>query len=247
MTKRNPKQEGSSLWDCIPQTGPCPNNCNQCFYNRPGAFYVPLDKPTIPSPEEVGNGIVRMNCGHDSNIQKDLVIETAKQYKNFFFNTSIPRFDFPGPVVWTANPKEEQYIIIPELPPNLMFVRLRVSTTNLEHIKEVVCKWTRSGIQIVLTFMAYYDVIPKHDICDNNILYRKVGGVLTPIYQWRVRHINSYWCPTKEFMSYVLKGMKKIGGRLVTMCGTLGSAYCKDCGNCEIYYWRTMKHLDEIK
>ena len=108
MTKRNPKQEGTPFFDCIPQIGPCPIGCNQCFYNRPGAYYVPIDQPHIPTPEEVGDGIVRMNCGNDSNNQRDRVVETAKQYQRYFFNTSIPRFDFPGPVVLTANPKEEQ-------------------------------------------------------------------------------------------------------------------------------------------
>ena len=68
-TVRNPKQEGTPFWDCIPQTGPCPMQCNQCFYNRPGAYYVPIDKPHVPTPEEVGDGIVRMNCGHDCNNQ----------------------------------------------------------------------------------------------------------------------------------------------------------------------------------
>ena len=46
-----------------------------------------------------------MNCGNDSNNQRELVIETAQRYKRFFFNTPIPRFDFPGPVVLTANPQ----------------------------------------------------------------------------------------------------------------------------------------------
>jgi hypothetical protein len=108
MAKRNPKQEGSNLFDCRPQVGVCPNNCNQCFYNRPNAFYNNIDQPSIPSPEKVDTGIVRMNCGHDSNIERDLVIETSKQYKEVFFNTSIPNLDFPGPVVLTANPKEEE-------------------------------------------------------------------------------------------------------------------------------------------
>ena len=57
-TKRNPKQEGTPFFDCIPQIGPCPIGCNQCFYNRPGAYYVPIDKPHVPTPEEVSDGIV---------------------------------------------------------------------------------------------------------------------------------------------------------------------------------------------
>ena len=89
MTKRNPKQIGSPLYDCIPQAGKCPIGCNQCFFNRPGAFYT--ETPSIPEPDEIEpGGVVRMNCGHDSNLHRDLVISTAFQYEDAFFNTSIP-------------------------------------------------------------------------------------------------------------------------------------------------------------
>ena len=169
-TIRNPKQEGTPFWDCIPQVGPCLIGCGQCFYNRPGAYYVPIDKPHVPTPEEVGDGIVRMNCGNDSNNQRDLVIETAKKYQRFFFNTSIPRFDFPGPVVLTANPKEEQEgsYAMPNWhgddwhapAPNLMFVRLRTSATNLRLVDRAVAAWTAAKVPVVITFMAYYDHEP---------------------------------------------------------------------------------------
>lgn len=225
MTKRNPKQEGSNLFDCKPQVGKCPLDCNQCFYNRPNAFYVSIDEPNIPTPAEVGDGIVRMNCGHDSNIQRDLVIETAQQYKKVFFNTSIPRFDFPGPVVFTANPKEEESPIL-KTSNNLMFVRLRISSTNLWAIKYAISVYAECWhVPVVLTFMAYYEEPPsKKD------------------YVWRIRHINSYWCAKRDFMKSV---MDRFGGRLVTMCGTLDSNWCRDCRNCETYYWQTMKHLQE--
>jgi hypothetical protein len=34
MTVRNPKQDGSVLYDCIPQVGPCPNgrNCETHYW-----------------------------------------------------------------------------------------------------------------------------------------------------------------------------------------------------------------------
>jgi len=86
---QNPKMEGSNIWDCRPQVGKCPNDCNQCFYNREGAFYCDINEPYIPDPEQVGDGIVRFNSGHDSNLQRDLVIEVSKRYKKCFFNTSI--------------------------------------------------------------------------------------------------------------------------------------------------------------
>jgi len=240
-TTRNPKQEGTPFFDCIPQIGPCPINCNQCFYNRPGAYYVPIDKPHVPTPEEVGDGIVRMNCGNDSNNQRDLAIEAAQKYKRFFFNTSIPRFDFPAPVVLTANPKEEHPAALPcwhgetwyAPAENLMFVRLRTSATNLALVDQAVAAWTAAQVPVVITFMAYYDGEPPEVPAE--------VGFMHPAYEWRVRHINSYWCPTKQFMRFVMQRYR--GNRLVSMCSSIDSAYCRDCRNCETYYLQTMKRL----
>ena len=241
--RRNPKQDGTNYFDCIPQTGPCPIGCNQCFFNRPGAYYVPIDQlPLVPAPENVGDGIVRMNCGNDSNNQRDLVIETAKQYQRYFFNTSIPRFDFPGPVVLTANPKEEDeshyawpvwhndtwYSPVP----NLMFVRLRASATNLGLVDKAVAAWTAAQVPVVITFMAYYDHEPH---VPPDLIFKG------QCYEWRVRHINSYWCPTKEFMRRVMSRYAQ--NRLVSMCSSINSAYCRDCRNCETHYLQTIKHL----
>jgi len=263
-TLRDPKQEGTNLWDCIPQRGPCPMNCNQCYYNRtttcPNCHGAGADKgcrickdigvlpayyadwePLIPTPQEVGDGIVRMNCGHDSNIQRDLIIKTAQLYKHVFFNTSIARFGFPGLVVFTANPDEESPVSNPYRLglgvydiDQLMFVRLRVSASNLELIEEGVRIWTDKDIEIpvVLTFMAYYDIPPQDPNGDRP-------------YIWKIRHINSYWCATPEFVRKVLRRMKRVNDRLVTMCGTPESNYCRDCRNCESYYWQTIKRLKE--
>jgi len=246
----NPKYQDTVIHDCIPQSGKCWMECNQCFFNRPGAYYT--ETPSIPTVEEVGDGIVRMNGGHDSNLEKDLVIKTAKQYKDVFFNTSIPSFDFPGPVVFTANRKEEErpvmpgdnagynggiwregYWARPEFK-NLMFIRLRVSATNLGWIKNAVKEWTGclGNVPVVLTFMAYYDHEPTitPDIPIN------------PCYEWRVRHLNSYWCPTKEFMRCVMDIFKD--NRLVSLCGSIQDGpWCKGCRNCETYYLQAKKRL----
>ena len=223
MTKRNPKQEGSNLFDCKPQSGLCPNNCNQCFYNRPGAFYVDVDKPHMPTVEEVGDSIMRVNCGHDSNIEREKVIKETEIYSKRFFNTSIPEFDFPAPVVFTANPQEEESAMKINRPNNLMFIRLRVSSTNLQFIKAAVYYYCTRHVPIVLTFMAYYDKKP-----DDN-------------YTYQVRHVNSYWCPEPHFVRHVVSDMKQIGGRAVSACGQ----WCWDCRNCETYYYQTIKHMRE--
>jgi hypothetical protein len=237
QTKRNPKQEGTVLYDCVPQIGPCPIGCNQCFYNRPGAFYLPIDRPSLPSTEEVGEGICRINCGNDSNNQREKVIDAALAYKNFFFNTSVMRLDFPGPVVLTVNPREEANFHHPptDVPQNLMFVRVRTSATNLPLVDQAVKEWTSVQVAVVLTFMAYYDHEPlvSEDVQEN------FGQ---PCYEWRVRHINSYHCCTQSFMRWVLS--RYTSNRLVSMCGSIASGYCKDCRNCETYYLQTMKRLN---
>lgn len=240
--KRNPKQAGTNFWDCIVQTGTCPMDCNQCFYNRPGAYYVPLDEmPLLPDPKEVGDGIVRMNCGHDSNVEPEKVIAVASQYKHAFFNTSIPKLGhFPGPVVLTANPREEERPIMVAPPPdNLMYVRLRVSGTNLDWIDMAVDHYTGWRVPVVITMMAYYDQEPRVDENEVNM----PGGDLTTAqcYEWKVRHINSYWCPTPALMRAVMD--RYVNNRLVTLCGGLNSYYCRDCRNCETYYLQTQKRL----
>lgn len=216
--------------------------CLDCFFNRPGAYYVPISElPLILDPEEVGDGIVRMNCGHDSNIEREKVIEAAARYKHAFFNTSIPKLDFPGPVVLTANPSEERRAHLLATPPkNLMYVRLRTSATNLHLIDEAVRHYADDWYTpVVITFMAYYTERPK--VNENEV--NEFGANLTAeqCYEWKVRHINSYWCATTAFMRVVMD--RYLDNRLVTMCGSIESGYCRDCCNCGTYYLQTQKRL----
>ncbi|GAG07979.1 unnamed protein product, partial [marine sediment metagenome] len=215
--------------------------CNQCFYNRPKAFYLPIGQRHFPTLEEVGDGIVRVNSGHDSNIDRHYVIRTTEQYPKRFFNTSIPRFNFPAPVVFTANPNEEEKPILPhdfvyhetseyEFD-DVMFVRLRVSSTNLHYIIMAAEQWGIEHVPVVLTFMRYYvkDVFAKQN--DNFYNYRKYI-------------INPSWCPTEEFMRLTLQIVSQFNPR-IEMCGTPTSSFCKDCLNCEKYYRITKRRMNE--
>jgi hypothetical protein len=242
-TPRNPKFEGTQTIDCKPQKGLCPLDCNQCFYNRPNAFYVDPNEPIMPTLEEVGDGIVRVNSGHDSNIDRNMVIESTKQYLKKFYNTSIPKFDFPAPVVFTANRCEEKPATLPGdcgIPNNLMFVRLRISPTNLSLIDIATKEWTKVGIPVVLTFIAYYTIDPR-------CFKWKIPLDKNKCYEWRIRTLNPYYCATPLFMNYVLQREKAIGEELVNMCGTLKTNKCKDCGNCETYYNLAVKHMKEME
>jgi len=216
---KNPKLVGSNLIDCIPQTGQCPNNCKECFYNADG-FYRTKAQPLIPTIEEAKDKIVRVNSGHDSNIQKELVLEVTKIYKHKFYNTSIPNFDFPAPVVFTCNPKDATWI--KALSGNLMMVRFRVSVWNIDMCDKAVKWYTSLGIPFVLTFMRYTD---RSAICDE-------------YYEYKKSILNSYYKIRSEFK--MLIEQRYTDNDLVGTCGG-ETGYCKDCRLCEINYYRVIK------
>jgi hypothetical protein len=115
-----------------------------------------------------------------------------------------------------------------------MFVRLRTSATNLPLVDKAVYRWTTAEVPVVITFMAYYDHLPT-------VPEEVATAIGDPCYEWKVRHINSYYCPTEAFMQYV---MSRYGRhRLVSMCSSMKSSYCRACRNCETHYLQTMKRL----
>lgn len=238
---RNPKQEGSNIFSCRVQTGICPIRCNQCYYNRDNgaAFYCDIDEPHIPDPDTLpDNAIVRFNDGHDSSIELDKVIAQAAKYKNVFYNTSrILRLDkIPAPVVLTVNPNERTSGYIPSSIraddlKKIMYARIRITPLFLDKGLHDVWHWTNAGIPVVLTFMAYFDgaQIESHK----------------HLYEFKVRHINSYYCLLPEMMDNITQ-CAKLGSanpELVYTCGTRESNLCKDCLNCETLYlrWKAMQ------
>lgn len=228
MSDKNPKLEGSNIIDCIPQTGECLNKCSECFYNG-GRFFRSLDKPMLPSKKESEGKIVRVNSGHDSNLEKEKVLLLTRCYKQKFFNTSIPNFDFPAPVVFTANRQcQQNKVNLVQTTPNLMFVRARVMPWNLEEVKKIVNHyWKKHKITVVLTFMRFYngDLIPTE--------YKED-------YEWKEHILNSYWCPKTEM---IISVMKEFNGQGVLMCGAVYSSLCADCRNCELLYWECVRKM----
>lgn len=231
---QNPKLFGSEIIDCIPQTGHCPNKCTGCFYNN--GFYRPLDKPQVPTVEEVGDRIVRVNSGHDSNIDKGLVLKTTEKYEKKFYNTSIGDFDFPGPVIFTANPDEDKrittsYAFFDKDFYNLMAVRVRVNTWNLHVCDIAINRFTEDGIPILLTFMRYP-------------LYEQVKEIDN--YEFHKHIINSYYCIKEEAFNKIVA--RYADNELVQVCGKkYGNSYCKNCNHCEENYYRAMAKKKEGK
>jgi hypothetical protein len=229
MYIENPKTRGSGILCAIPQTGTCPVKCSDCFFQSGRSYLEPLQDnlPNLPSREQACGKIVRMNDGNDSNIQKETVLEAAKQYKDVFFNTSVPKLDFPGPVVLTVNPAGitdvKAHLIYP-VPINLMFVRFRTNMWNQKLCDEVIMFYTPQEIPVVLTFMAYYtlDVPEEYKHC----------------YEFKKRTLNSYWVLKEEYWNQIIN--KYQNDRLVYTCGKTSSAYsCSHCGNCIREYFNT--------
>lgn len=231
----NPKTKGSGVLCAIPQKGECPMKCKDCFFQSGRSFLEPLadNLPNLPSVEQAEGMVVRMNDGNDSNVQRSVVLEAASKYKEVFFNTSIPHLDFPGPVVLTINPgntTDTHFHTFKKFESltNLMFVRFRANTWNVELLKQAVAYYTPLGIPVILTFMAYYgEEIPEEH--KENYTFRK-------------RTLNSYNVITAEAADQIMKPYKD--NNMVYMCGKdVNTFSCKRCGNCLREYYATKERM----
>lgn len=236
--KENPKTKGSGIWCCIPQTGKCPNMCDDCFFQSGRSFLEPLEENLPNIPDDVKNRVVRVNDGNDSNINRELVMETVKDFPMKFYNTAIPEiFQFDAPVVLTINPSkmtDHHWHRLALIPKNLMFVRIRINTWNLETVVQpAIAYYTEKRVPIVLTFMAYYDLTVPEEHQD--------------FYIFKKRTINSYWVIKtyrwKEIMD------KYWENDMVYSCskieGEKASRDCARCGNCLREYFATKERMRE--
>lgn len=233
--KFNPKTENSGMITCIPQEGICSQMCKDCYFQSGRSYLEPLEDnlPNIPSKEQAKGRIVRMNDGNDSNLNRDLVIQVALTFDDFFFNTSINRelSTFPGPVVLTLNPAkmtDKEWYKIENTPKNLMHVRIRSNLWNIEDvIKPAIDYYTRKEIPIILTFMRYYHI-------NINEKYKKY-------YIWKKKILNSYWCLRSEEENKVMTLFTD--NSFVYKCGYKNDYRCSRCGNCIREYYNTKERL----
>lgn len=233
--RENPKTAGSGIICCIPQTGICSNKCPDCFFQSGRSYLEPLAEnlPNMPPVEMTIGKVVRVNDGNDSNIDRDLVIESTKPYKDKFYNTAIPQLNFPAPVVLTINPKDmtdTDFYKIDPIPKNLMFVRFRTNEWNYELRNKAVAYYSQREVPIVLTFMAYFkESLPRH-----------VEG-----YIFRKRTLNYYWAICTEMWREIMDQHKN--NKWVYSCGRiegeLGDPHCRFCWNCLRDYFNCMERL----
>ncbi len=238
MWKWNPKTKGSGIVTCIPQKGRCPNNCSDCFFQSGRSYLEPLEEnlPHIPTTESK-NRIVRINDGNDSNVNRPRVEMVAQRFDKYFFNTAIPKAlgGFSAPIVLTVNPAnltDNDFVKLEEIPPNLMFVRIRTCVWNLGKVVTPAVEYYSSReVPIVLTFMAYFtNQIPTAYELD---------------YIFRKRTLNSYWAITTGAWRAVMKCFED--NVWVYSCGKIegekGNTKCSRCGNCIREYYNAMERL----
>lgn len=242
MYKENPKTKGSGVVTCIPQTGTCPNKCEDCFFQSGRSYLEPLDENLPNFPENLfWHQVVRVNDGNDSNVKRNLVMKTVADVPMKFYNTAIPKNldEFIEPVVLTVNPGKmtDKDFYAVEAPTNLMMVRFRTNTWNLDLCDEVVDWYSEREVPIILTFMAYFglaDTIPE-DHRDN--------------YAFRKRTLNSYNAITTDAWENVMARYKY--NKWTYSCGKIegekGVTACARCGNCVREYHVTMECLTNQK
>lgn len=239
----NPKTKGSGILACIPQTGRCPNNCADCFFQSGRSFLEPLEEnlPNIPDIRDVElyNRVVRVNDGNDSNIKRSLVIQKTKKFTMKFYNTCIPRDleEFEDPFVLTINPGEmtdKEWHKLIEPPKNLMFVRIRVNLWNLETVvKPAIAYYTEKRVPIVLTFMAYYDLTVPEEYQDYYIFTERTINSYWVIKTFKWKEImDKYWKNDMVYSCSKIEGEKEDASRA-----------CARCGNCIREYFVTMERI----
>jgi len=241
----NPKTKGSGILCCIPQHGRCAHACADCFFQSGRSYLEPLGEntPNMPTLEQVGHRVVRVNDGNDSLLDAETVLSATKQYPLRFYNTcaNAPEL-FPGlpaPVVWTVNPGDMtdrawySLGLLESAPPQLMFVRVRTNTWNIDGVVDpAIDYYTSRGVPVVLTFMAYHSrgSIPPTHRC--RYLHRK-------------RTSNDYWAiSTGAFHDIMWHYRHNV---LVYSCGHIegerGSTACRYCGNCLREYFAARERM----
>lgn len=235
--KENPKTRASGILCCIPQAGSCPVGCRDCFFQSGRSYLEPLadNLPNMPPPELASMRVVRVNDGNDSNVQRKQVMDAVRQYPLKFYNTSIPTDlgGFDAPVVLTVNPAgktDAGFSAIAPVPTNLMYVRVRTNTWNLDRVVDpAVDHYTSRETPVVLTFMAYWgtaEEMPTEHRAN---------------YEFRKRTLNAYWAIRNEAWRAVMD--RYATNPLVHSCGiegTHGGSACKNCGNCLREFYATL-------
>jgi hypothetical protein len=236
----NPKTAGSGIVCAIPQSGLCPNNCKDCFFQSGQSYLEPLasNLPNMP-PGIRSDQIVRVNDGNDSNNDWATVVHSTDWFgSRRFFNTSQPKLDFPAPIVLTLNPGEmtdKSFFTVHPIPANLMFLRWRANTWNLSLLGQALAYYTSPvvpgvrQVPIILTWMCY----PHHE---------DIPAIDKHNYELRKHVSNNYWQikpgAWKDRMSLFS------ANPWVYSCGSPWASTCSFCGNCIREWHNTTERME---
>lgn len=244
----NPKTKGSGIYCAIPHEETCKVGCKDCFFTNGRSYLEPLSEnlPNMPDREIQFHNVIRVNDGHDSSMNIVNVIEKSSKYLLKFYNTCfmhlIDKFD--DPVVLTVNAAEmtdNSFLTIldsfNQVPKNLMMVRVRVNTWNLEVVRNAVQYYGDLEIPIILTFLAYDKTVDEMPLMYQNQHYIK-----------RVRTINEYYAITTQSWRHIMNYWKDTKyEKWVYSCGKIegehGTTACLRCGNCVREYHNTMERM----
>jgi hypothetical protein len=249
----NPKTKGSGIICAIPQQGTCPLKCDDCFFQSGRSYLEPLDQnlPNVPPVELAHTHVVRVNDGHDSSTLSAHQIEEIRlSYPRHFFNTSaIPakleqlNFFEGSPFVWTINPgklTDTDFYKLDKIPKNLMFVRVRTNTWNLDLVNNAIEYYCLKEVPIILTFMAYYQTK------DGNAQVNLAGN---EDYIFRKRTLNEYWAITTKAWHKIMNRYRY--NKWVYSCGKIegeqGDTHCRFCGNCLREFFVTQERLTSLR
>ena len=97
----NPKTKGSGILTCIPQTGICPNNCEDCFFQGGRSYLEPLSK-NLPDHDDapflevaIGGEVEYLVTGNKAHYprksREGIKIFSPTEFINFYRKIKVKR------------------------------------------------------------------------------------------------------------------------------------------------------------
>ena len=178
-----------------------------------------------PCPTEL---LWKGNPAHYTRDELVKIVDAA--YRRKFWNTSLPRFDFPGPVVFTCNGREA--LAVP-CPPNVMAVRIRFNSWDLLEATALAEWYDAQNVPVLLTAMRYSKetAIPKAHRHE---------------YAHKKHVLNSYWTLDRAVEFQIKDAVQGVCDHVgtVRLCGE-GKSLCRDCGNCALLFSMCKARMQE--
>jgi hypothetical protein len=205
------------------------------------------------------------------NLFHDRAIEEGMGPIPFFFNTATRSNKvltaLNGPTVLTVNPNDSRskpFLADPAHFWKIPFVRWRARLWDIEHMHshqglwQVLEHYINKSVPVVLTFMAFPDILVPNDR-PANYSVALCPALVGMGYEYRKRTTNSYWAVEADAVDWYWRylerrlgsewrGLDRLSPAWIGTCGDTprGPVKCAECRKCASYPSATWSKYKQI-